>query len=255
MNSLLTVALLSGCTGARHVSTEFDQSRLIRPIDAVALAPAQTLDTHDADSFASGTVVGHLIFEGGYITVKQETGQQNVSREVDTSAVDTYRQYAKSHVDRVMTETLQRRKLPTVSWDPPEGLTPPERRPLRGTHPKDGRDNISMPRFEIQATPLPASVLDSIPPGNDAVVVPWVASYYTHNAGWFVGQTYGTAAGARYRVYVGVYDAKSGAMLGWTDTTAIFIHDTIFQPNTGQTEDFLLRTEGKLERLLRSSLR
>ena len=246
---------LFACTGARHLHVEHADSPLLRPIDAVATAPVQFFDEHVEDPLASGVFVGNLTFGGGYVTEQVETGQQNASRTVSMAASDTYRDYAATHLTAAVTLTLNRRSIPTVQWAPSDTLIPPKTQARRGTHPRDGSDNVPLPRLDIVATPLPPSALQNVPEGVDAIVVPWVVGYYTHNAGWFTGQTYGTAAGARYRVYLAVHDAQTGASLGWTDATTILIHDTIFQPNSGQTEDFLMRIESRLDRLLRKAVK
>jgi hypothetical protein len=122
-----------------------------------------------------------------------------------------------------------------------EPPSPPALRDLRGSYDGVGRDNQPLPRFALE----PGGLADP-PEGTDVIVVPWVVRWYSHNGGWFLGQTYGTSAGARVRVFLVTHDASTGDALAWSDIDASYLSPTEFSPNTATTEDLLLLAEAAL---------
>ncbi len=129
---------------------------------------------------------------------------------------------------------------------PVDQLVPPARTEARGSEEGDGHDNQHLPRFEL--TPLPQPALPPVPA--DALLVPWIVHYYSHNGGWFQGQTWGTGAGARIRVLWSLHDAD-GAVLGHGDHQAWYTDEDLFSPNSVQVEDHLMEVEDALCRDLR----
>jgi hypothetical protein len=243
--------ILTGCsTGA--LNQHFIQSTAPATVPVtVALAPAVVLaemaEMPDGDEVRTGLYVGNLVFGGGFITDELEMGLQNVSKTVDRKAEQEFAKIAVKETDEAVRAALDKRK---VDWQPwkAEALPSLVWSNRRGTHPEDGRDNVPLPRLELQAPVVDADMRATWPSGVDAVVVPYVVHYYSHNAGWFLGQTYGTGGGARFRVFVATWDAKTGRPIGATDVTARLLHERTFQPNSGQLEDFLIAVEGHMDK-------
>jgi hypothetical protein len=263
MRQLSIVAIVLGleaCSVAKMSRVEVSHRPIRTQVSQVALAEAVLLqdlmDLEGSDPFRSGVYVGNLVFSGGFITEQHDVGLQNVSKNVAYEAEELYRAQVVALVGDMMGDALDTHRQ--VTWQPttlPLALLPPQTfRPVRGTHEEDGSDNVCLPRFDLEPTPLPAEVLGSLPPGIDAVIIPLVVLYYTHNGGWFLGQTYGNSAGARIRVMTVTYDAKSGAPMGHMDVTTRFLHEEVFQPNSGQLEDFAMFSERALEKRIRRLL-
>lgn len=128
---------------------------------------------------------------------------------------------------------------------------PPERVRLRGLHPDDGHDNLNLPRTVLAPGPVPA-----IPEGLGArwLLVPYLRSYYVHNAGWFIGQDEGCMAGARVDVFLVLYDLAEGRAAWWMEATGRHIQPHVGQPSTAEQEQYLLWAEEQVERALRRGL-
>ena len=258
--SPLLVLSLCSCSMTRMTRVEVTQNPIPDKLEQVALADAILLrdfqEVDETDAFRSGIYVGNLVFSGGFITEQQDVGLQNVSKQVDFEAEDRYREQVGELVETMFGDALDKRgkvrwQRVTIPADKVESL---RMRAVRGTHDEDGRDNVVLPRFDLEAGSLPPEALSDIPTGTSAVIVPYVVLYYTHNAGWFLGQTYGHGAGARFRIFTVTYDAKTGAPLGDLDVTTRFIHEEVFQPNSGQLENFSIFTEQTMQRVIKKHL-
>lgn len=251
---LLLVCASLGCRNARYRSAEHAAERPASRPAAVALAPATLLRDLDGavrdDEFREGVYVGNIVFSGGYVTEEHEVGLQNVSKAVAPSAQDRYADQVRPWVDARTADALRKRRIEVVRWDglELEAHPAPQRVPLRGTYEDHGHDNVNLPRFALEPTALDPATLDGLPAGVDGVVVPVVVHYYSHNAGWFVGQTWGTGAGTRFRVLWTLYDASTGRPAAWTDITTRFLHDAVFQPSSVEVEDFMLDAEEQMAR-------
>lgn len=194
---------------------------------------ADTLEGEDP--FRVNGVVGNVTFSGGYITENDGAGLHNVSKTVEVTQGERYRE----QVGLWLGDLLQ----PTVTV---ADLPPPKTRERRGTDRRDGTDNISLPRTTFQ--PVPADPL------GQATLVPWVLQYTSHNAGWFYGQQYGTPAGARIHILLVAYDAD-GQVLGWEDVDASRISERIFSPSSPQLQDLLIVLEKKAGRKIEKAAR
>ncbi len=213
-------------------------------------------ETEETDAFRSGVYVGNLVFSGGFITEQQDVGLQNVSKKVDFEAEDRYRKQVGEILEVQFGDALD--KAGKLTWQrvsiDPDMINSHRARAVRGTHEEDGRDNVCLPRFELEPSALSAEVISELPAGTEAVIVPFVVLYYTHNAGWFLGQTYGHGGGARFRVFSVTYDAKTGAPLGHMDAMTRFLHEEVFQPNSGQLEDFAIFAERRMAKQVKKYL-
>jgi hypothetical protein len=133
----------------------------------------------------------------------------------------------------------------------PGGWPAPRRRDLRGSGPLDGRDNQALPRFELSPAPWPEA---PVPDGAVGLLVPVIVHYYAHNGGWFLGQTYGSARGARARV-LWARHAPDGAVEAWGEHEVRVEEHGVFSPNRAQVQDLLIDAEERLCRELRRRVR
>ncbi len=218
---------LLACTGQRYRRADLTFQAPPNGTEVKSVAPIRFLRDGwtVADPIREGVAIGHITFAGGYATEATAIGQQNASRTAVLDGAERYEADAAAAVLPMLTGLAAIETLPVA----------PTRHELRGSYSHSGTDNQPLPRFDLIQVPIAA-----IPSASGAVVVPWIVDAYTHNGGWFFGQTFGSASGARLRVWFGIYDAASGAPLGWTDCSSIVQHDDIMSPNASQVEDLWL---------------
>ena len=217
---------------------------------SVGVAPVHFLADHngEGDDFRDGVYVGNIVMSGGYIVENRgDAGLQTRAKDYEFNSVDVYRSQISDWTDTTLASVLDERG---VTWTR-VGVSapPPISRVVRGSHPGDGTDNINIPRFSLEPSPLQAAV-----PGVDLVLVPTVVFYYSHNSGWFVGQEHGCGAGARFRMLWTAYDASSGAAVEWRDVDHRTIEPYIFQASSSQLEDMLIEVEEGVARDLAKEL-
>lgn len=224
----------------------------------LALAPSRLLlevpGALREGPFEDNLTVGHVQLSGGYIVSDTEMGMQYRSKEVEIRATDAYAEQARTWLDETVRAVLADEGIRTVRIAAlsPSGLPPPRRTEVRGSGPLDRRDNQNLPRFELTPQPLDAQMREALPDlqGATLLLVPMVVYYYSHNGGWFVGQTYGCAGGARVRVLWTLYDPQTGALLHWGDIEARHVDEYVSSPNSSQVDDYLIAVETELERQL-----
>lgn len=226
----------------------------------MAVAPAMLLNhvpgTVERDPFSDGLHVGHLHMAGGYVVLETDRGMQHRSKHVEPSAEEEYAASAKTWLDSAVAEVLESRRfeaLPLTEAIPPSAVEAPRRRIERGSGPDDLRDNQNLPRFELDPGSLDPSKLPAPPEGASKVLVPIVVHYYSHNGGWFLGQTYGTGGGARLRVLWVIHDAESGRPMRWGEVSARALSGTM-SPSRAEVEDCLIEAEERGLRGLRRGL-
>ena len=117
-------------------------------------------------------------------------------------------------------------------------------------HPDDGTDNLNLPRLSLQAPPMPAVQ------GVDGrwLLVPYLRSYYTHNAGWFLGQQNGCMGGARVEAYLVLYDRESGGAVWSMSALGRHIEPHTGQPSRTELDQYLLWAEERVEDALDADL-
>ena len=242
-----------GC--ASHTSTSFDVERPdLRP-KLVALAEPVFLNTiappAEEEVLWDGSYVGNILFSGGFEVVEREGGLENVSVEVALSQQERYTSQFADVVGGCVREAMGTQGKHWVAADLQEAPPVPTRRNVRGTEKLDGRDNQPLPRFEL--TPGAWDSAPSLPTGTDALLVPYVIHYYAHNGGWFIGQTYGSAGGARARVFWVLY-GPDGRPSGWGDHQARTEDHGKFSPNSQEIQDYLIDVEEGVCKTLRRKL-
>ncbi len=122
----------------------------------------------------------------------------------------------------------------------------PERQRFRGLHPEDGHDNVNLPRTELIPAALDSAQRATLG-GSRWVIVPYLRSYYTHNGGWFLGQTFGCTAGARVEALVVLYDTVSGRPAWSMPLLGRHIQAQKGQASTSELDQYLLWAEGTAE--------
>lgn len=253
MRVLLIVAL-AGCA-AKNVR---DVVGMAPPAPGlrVAVAPAVTL--HDLESpdddmasFRASSWVGSIWFAGGYEVYPEE---QNQVRSVDITLGDhaAFEAQGVAWATQALEAAAGQAGWQVVPFSGPSDgwIAAPTRRPIRGSVPFDGDDNLNLPRFDLVPGDLDAAAFSAA----DGVLVPILVHYYAHNAGWFIGQQEGTWAGARIRVLWSLHDAASGTLLGWGDVGTKAPTDARANPNRQQLQDALLQAEAEAHQRLARQL-
>jgi hypothetical protein len=151
-------------------------------------------------------------------------------------------------LDLAVREALERRGLPHGRVEIAAPV--PERVPVRGLHEDDGTDNLHLPRLALRAGPAP-SLPDA---GARYLLVPYLRSYYTHNAGWFLGQGNGCMGGARVDVFLVLYDLQTGAVAATMRATGRHIEPHKGQPARAEMDQYLLWAEQQVEAALAREL-
>jgi hypothetical protein len=229
------------------------------PPAGLALAPpvllVERLGMEPWEAFHQGYYVGDIWFTGGYEIMPEEDNQIR-SVGVELREVGVRQDQARQQVADLFGRVLEERRWVSTALSAPVDLAvaAPQRRELRGSGPFDGRDNQSLPRFDLSPAPLEVAALPTLPADTHALLVPLVVHYYAHNGGWFVGQSLGCAAGARLRVLWTLYDAADGRVLSWGEIGAQFQEPYFYTPNNAQLQDYLIHVEQGLERHLRQQL-
>jgi hypothetical protein len=195
--------------------------------------PVYLVDRSDADPFRENTTVGNVTFSGGYITTNDGRGLHNVSKVVEITREDDYREAVAGWLDGILE--------PTTTVEDPVAPKRIERRGTAGMATKEGHDNQSLPAVDYR--PLPMGPLPQ------PTLVPWVVSYYTHNAGWFYGQAWGTGAGARVHVLLVAHDTD-GSVIGWRGVDGARVSERVFSPSEPELQDLLIWLERKVGKKL-----
>lgn len=253
MRALILLMLGMGCAG--HTQTELSLSRPDTRVKVVAVSqPVFVQDLEPAYVEAplwSGYFVGNVVFSGGFEVVERSGGLENVSVNQETSLEERYRGQIGDVVSDCVAEGLGREGRDWVPVSLERAPPLPSRRDVRGTIKQDGRDNQPLPRFSL--TPSTWEGGAPVPSGADALLVPFVVHYYAHNGGWFIGQTYGSAGGARVRVLWALYGAD-GRVIGWGDHGARTEEHGHFSPNSQEIQDYLMDVEEAVCRSVRRKL-
>ena len=85
--------------------------------------------------------------------------------------------------------------------------------------------------------------------------MPFVAHYYSHSGGWFIGQNDGCEAGARIRILWLLYDTQTGQLATWGDVSERHVQERMYSPSRAQREDYLMLVEAKVHEALKEQLR
>ncbi len=215
-------------------------------------------DSSDEGAFEAGVFVGHLHMAGGYIVVESERGMQVRSKEIAFHERERYRRLASKWLASALRSALAWRRIDAVEIGalPREAIARPKKREVRGSGRFDRRDDQNLPRFDLVPLRLSKAQRSALPDvgGASYLLVPFIVDYYSHNGGWFVGQTYGTGGGARIRVFWALYDTLDGSVVRWGDISGRRIDAHVFSPNSTQIDDYLLAVEEAVARKLRRRL-
>lgn len=253
--ALLLLPLFTACAARKDLSVYSGGSATpsthgVTVFPALMLGDAPGAVPEGLDAFSAGLYVGNIVHSGGYVFQGSEDGEDAGlpvrSKEIELLAHTEYTRSIRSWVDLQFTLAIQERDLriiPERGRDIEE-VPLPVRTTRRGSDPRDGTDNVNLPRFDLAPAPWPE--LASMNMTTDLVIQPWVVLYYSHNGGWFIGQRMGCGSGARLRMFWVVYDAATGAPLSWDDVEARHIDPYLMTPNTAQLEDHLIEVEERV---------
>jgi len=207
------------------------------------------LNPRDA-SFLRNDWVGNIRFGGGFVRLGS-VGVEVRARLVELNQEEEYEQQSLLWIDRAVKASLQKRKQPALTV---EGLTDlePVREKVRGRHPDDEHDNLNVPRTQVSPPVLSADQRKAArerSEGRRWLLVPIVRNYYSHNAGWFLGQDYGCMSGARAEVLITLYDLDTGEPAWWLKTEAKTIERT-GSPTRTDLDAYLLEVEEQTQKQL-----
>ena len=266
---LLLSGLIGGVGACAPVETLVRHDETAQPAavldgeGVLAVAPPVILSdvpgAVEEDAFAEQMIVGHVHLSGGYIELETDRGIQYRSKNVELGAEEGMRAQVKRWLGEVIREIVTERvdgRARFLERFDPAALPAPRRRYARGSGPLDMRDNQNLPRYALEAVPLTEKARAALPPLDGArwLLVPVVVYYYSHNGGWFIGQTLGTGGGARGRIFWVVYDLESGRPVDSGEVEARRVEKYVFSPNSAQIEDYLISIEEALARELAAHL-
>ncbi len=212
-------------------------------------------------AFLRNEYIGNIRFGGGFIRTG-DVALEVRARTIELGAERAYVEQGTRWLADALPRVLAAVRVP-VNAPVARNVPAPDRRRSRGLHPEDGHDNLNLPRTELVPQPLAQPAPQSAGGAAGAalasgrwVVVPWLRAYYTHNGGWFLGQTFGCTAGARVEVEVAIYDSVSGQPVWWMAATGRHIQSMTSQPSTAEMDQYLLWAEQQAEEhLIRGWLR
>jgi hypothetical protein len=215
---------------------------------AEASLPTPTaLDPERDAAFLRGHYVGNVRFGAG-VMMEGSVALQARARLLEFNEQPRYRDLARFWLDDTLREALAAAGIASSTAPP---LAPPlEVVPVRGLQPDDGRDNVNLPRTTFRPTTVEPSPAAPQP----WILVPYLRCYYSHNGGWFIGQQYGTMAGARVEAVVVLYDARSGRPVWSMDATGRTLDRSTATPNSAQLDQYLLWAEDDVEQALEEGL-
>lgn len=201
---------------------------------------ATVLDPVRDAAFLRNDYVGNVKFGGGLIRTG-DVALEVRARLMEFNDQDRLAQQGRAWLDGAVGEALAGRGVAARPVAPVADLVV-ERVPFRGLHPDDGRDNLNVPRVDIRPGPLSEAARAAA--GDDPyLLVPLLRQYYTHNGGWFIGQEWGTTAGARVEATLVLYDVRRGAPVWWSTATGRHIEPRVGQASRAELDQYLLWSE------------
>ena len=219
--------------------------RVLLPEDPAAEPPTSLDPRSSRDAaFLRNDFVGNIRLGGGFVRTG-DVGMEVRSRLIELGQELAYEANAANWIDALVGELGAPIHTDTLgTWIAPG----PERLRFRGIHREDGRDDVNLPRANVRPAPLGA--VRPHANGKRWLLVPFVRSYYSHNAGWFIGQTWGTMAGARIEVLLTLYDLQEGQPVWWQVAEARTLSRT-GSPSTAALDGYLMAAEERIAKELR----
>ena len=200
-------------------------------------------DPRDA-AFLRNEFFGNIRFGGGFVRTG-DVAPEVRARLIELGLDDRYAADGARWLADAVPRVLSAAAVPLGA--PAPAVAPvPERRRFRGMHPEDGHDNLNLPRTDLVPTPLDDAARAATA-GSRWVLVPYLRAYYTHNGGWFLGQTFGCTAGARVEALVVLYDTVSGRPAWSMPLVGRHIQPQKGQATTAELDQYLLWSEAVAE--------
>lgn len=210
------------------------------------LAAPSVLDVNNPRdaAFLRNEFFGNIRFGGGFVRTG-DVALEVRARLIEFGLDERYGADGTRWLTAAIPRVLDAAKVPVGA--PAPAVAPiPERQRFRGLHPEDGHDNVNLPRSELVPTALDAGARTTLA-SSRWVIVPYLRSYYTHNGGWFLGQTFGCTAGARVEALVVLYDTVSGRPAWSMPLSGRHIQAQKGQASTAELDQYLLWAEAKAE--------
>ena len=257
MGAVLLAALVwTGC-GAPSQLVRHQSPPIGDGLESVAVVELQMLHEMEATPqeqwFERGNAVGFIQHRGGYVE-PSEAGSRVHSKETVITMNQRFREYLtawhSTQVTRFSRESGVRATPASLLGTPPVV----ERSRTFGEVSESGTDNVNIPHLVFRPQQQWDGAKAYRDEGNSAVLIPVTAYYYGHNPGWFYGQTWGCSSGARARLLWLLYDAETGALLGWWDLESLLQEEEIRQPEEGVIEQMAAEVLNELADLLHSEV-
>lgn len=211
-------------------------------------APTLLDPVRDA-AYLRNDYVGIVLFGGGLI--RSGTGALEVrARLLEFHGQEELAIQGRAWLDGAVARAAEQRGL-DIGFVPARGDFVVEREPVRGLHPDDGRDNINLPRTRLRFGPLPEGCAAD---GQGWLLVPFLRQYYVHNGGWFIGQRWGTMAGARVEAWLVLYDLDGGPPVWTFAATGRQFKSSTGQASRSELDQLLLDAEEDLAAALEHKL-
>ncbi|MDP2304403.1 MAG: hypothetical protein Q8P18_00075 [Pseudomonadota bacterium] len=209
------------------------------------LATPSLLDVNNPRdaAFLRNEFFGNIRFGGGFVRTG-DVALEVRARLIEFGLDERYAMDGTRWLTDALPRVLDAAKVP-IGAPAPAVAPVPERRRFRGLHPEDGHDNVNLPRTELVPVALDATERAAGP--QRWLVVPYLRSYYTHNGGWFLGQTFGCTAGARVEALVVLYDTASGRPVWSMPLLGRHIQAQKGQASTAELDQYLLWAEATAE--------
>ena len=209
------------------------------------LGTPTSLDVTRDAAFLRNDYTGNVRFGGGLIRTG-EVALEVRARVIEFGQQDTYAAQGERWFAGAVDSALTDIGIPLSS----RVVEPPAlaRVPVRGLHEEDGHDNLNLPRVALEPGPAPA--VDGV----RWLLVPYLRAYYTHNAGWFLGQTMGCMSGARVDAFLVLYDVAAARPVWWMEATGRHIQDMKGQASRAELDQYLLWAEDGVEQALEKGL-
>lgn len=214
-----------------------------RGLDQARLGPATVLDPVRDAAFLRNDYVGNVLFGGGLIR-SGETALEVRARLLEFHQQEELAIQGRQWVDGLVDAAVRLRGLEPRPAPAVTDLVI-DRVPRRGLHEDDGRDNLNLPRMSLRPGLLTAAGRAAAGP-DGWLLIPVLRQYYTHNAGWFVGQRWGTMAGARAEVWLLLYDVDRGTPTWWMAATGRHLAPAVGQASRAELDQFLLDAEAQV---------
>ena len=258
-------ALLVGCSSSTYVVRAGTGPLSLRgnlvvtePLFLADVDGTKTsVQRHEGASF-----VGFIYFSGGFVRLHKDQGVQISTKEIELKSSEEARSRATEMMRTLIAGALHDAQLgepPPVSLKLEATDAPPVRKLMRfSPHREDGRDNISLPRYNIEFASgfgqQPLERLRQAAGKARYMLIPIITRHYGHTAGWFVGHDWGCDAGIRFGIAVTIVDLKDNRAVFHTEADRTVYFARRYSVNSAGYYAGMERAAVELRKLLADTL-